>query len=71
MKNINLATILGVIIIIVGLLPFVMPKRVDPAEAEELKSEVSSLFEIVQDFISSMLSVVAILKKNEEPVQAA
>jgi hypothetical protein len=68
MKNINIATILGILIMVIGIIPFVMPTRVDPAEGEELKDEVRSIFENVQELIASILNVKDIFGKNEVEV---
>jgi ABC-type enterochelin transport system permease subunit len=68
MKNVNLATILGVLIIIIGILPFVIPNRIDPVEAEELKSEISNIFSGAQELIASLIKVKEIFGKNEVPV---
>ena len=70
MKNINIATILGILIMVIGIIPFVMPDRVDPEEGEELKDEVRSIFENVQALIASILNVKDIFTKNEEEVVA-
>jgi hypothetical protein len=65
MKNVNIATILGILIMVIGIIPFVMPTRVDPVEGEELKEEVKSIFENVQELIASILAVKDIFAKNE------
>ena len=67
-KNINIATILGILIMVVGIIPFIMPTRVDPVEGEELKLEIRSIFENVQALIASVLNVKDIFGKNEAPV---
>lgn len=53
---------------VVGIIPFIMPTRVDPVEGEELKLEIRSIFENVQALIASVLNVKEIFGKNEAPV---
>jgi len=67
MKNINIATILGILIMVIGIVPFILPTRVDPVEGEELKLEIRSIFENVQALIASVLNVKEIFGKNEVP----
>lgn len=63
-KKNPITTVVGFLLIAVGVLPFLLPGRVTPDEAEQLKGLLGTLGENLESIIEIGIGIVAIFAKD-------
>ena len=63
-KRSPVTTIVGILLIVAGILPFIMPSIITPDEAAEMKNSITGLGEIVGQAIVFIGGIIAMFAKD-------